>query len=58
MTPQELKQIRIEMSKSQQEMASLLCVNIRTYQRYEVGQLKVPTWVVRILELKTGKYIN
>lgn len=58
MTPQELKQTRINSSKTQSEMASLMCINVRTYQRYEAGHLKIPAWAVRILDLKAGKYTN
>jgi predicted transcriptional regulator len=55
MTNEQFKSIRKQRALSLKGMASLLCCNIRTVQRYEKGELSVPDWVVRILELSEGK---
>lgn len=58
MTNHELKQIRLSMKLTQQQMAELLHCNVRTYQAYEYGQYKVPELVADFLKHVRSKRID
>lgn len=52
MNPQEFRKIRIDRGLTQAQMGELLGnINPRTVRRYESGELKIPEWVVKILDL-------
>lgn len=57
MTPEEFRKTRIEMKLSCQKMAEFCGLKAgRTIRRYESGELSVPEYVIKILEL--SKVIN
>lgn len=54
MTPQEFKQIRIALKKTQAEMSVFLGMKGkggRIIRYYEAGGRVIPEWVIKILEL-------
>ena len=53
-TPEEWKQLRLEVGFTQKEMAHLICTTERTIQRWESGERKIPpmAWKLHRLELK------
>ncbi len=42
MTPEEMASIREKLEKPQREMAELLGINLRSYQRWEGGERNIP----------------
>jgi DNA-binding transcriptional regulator YiaG len=55
MSPRELMAIRAAAKKKQREMAEILGVNLRTYQRWEGGERKIPNPVAIVTRsLKVG----
>jgi DNA-binding transcriptional regulator YiaG len=52
MTPEELRAIRAAIEISQREMAELLGVDLRTYQRWEGGERGIPGPVVLLARIR------
>jgi putative transcriptional regulator len=50
MTPNELKQLRHKLGKTQQEMADLIGVSVSGYRKWEQGQREVKGAALKTLE--------
>ena len=52
MTPRDVFTWRAKRGLSQQEAAGVAQVHLRTWQRWEYGERKVPRWLPEILALR------
>ena len=52
MTPEQIKQLRYDHKLKQREMAELIHINLRSYQRYESGARQISLGLAELLEIK------
>jgi transcriptional regulator with XRE-family HTH domain len=58
MTPDEFKEIRLELGLTQSKLSSLLFVANRTIQSYELGERKIPRLVAHTLYKMQEEFHN